>query len=203
MEKHSFLPRKPSHVTTQNDHLRKTSSVLTVLTHISGISKEIDGKMFIFQVNLGMWPLQINHLAKTSPVLRVSTHIYGVSKEIDGKTFIFSVNLDMWPLKSIISQKQALFWEFQHPFMQLPSRLMEKCSFSSKPRHVTPQINHLGETSPVLVVTTHVSGLSKEIDGEMFIFQVNPDMWPLKSIDSEKWALCWGFQHTFMAFWRR
>ena len=52
----------------------------------------------------------------------VSTHIYGVSKEIDGKTFIFRVNLGMWPLKSIILEKQALFWEFQHPFMVLPKK---------------------------------------------------------------------------------
>ena len=47
MEKLSFSI-KPRHVTTQIDHLRKTSSVLTVSTHISGISKEIDGKTFIF-----------------------------------------------------------------------------------------------------------------------------------------------------------
>ena len=30
------------------------SPVLRVSTHIYGISKEIDGKMLIFQVNLGM-----------------------------------------------------------------------------------------------------------------------------------------------------
>ena len=59
----------------------------------------------------------------------VSTHIYGVSKKTNGKMFIFRVNLGMWPLKLIILEKQALFWEFQHPFMQLPNRLMEKCSF--------------------------------------------------------------------------
>ena len=27
-------------------------------------------------------------------------------------------------------------------------------------------------------------------------------MWPLKSIVLEKWALFWGFQHTFMGFLR-
>ena len=42
----------------------------------------------------------------------VSTYMYGVSKEIDGKSFIFQVNLGMWPLKSIISEKQVLFWGF-------------------------------------------------------------------------------------------
>ena len=38
----------------QIDHLEKTSTVLRVSTDICGVSKEIDGKMFIFRVNLGM-----------------------------------------------------------------------------------------------------------------------------------------------------
>ena len=66
-----------------------------------------------------------------------------------------------------------------------------KSSFLSKPRHVTPQINHLRKTSPVLRVSTHIYGISQEIDGKTFIFQVNLGMWPLKSIVSEKRALFW------------
>ena len=38
----------------QIDHLRKTSTVLRVSTHIFGVSQEIDGKMFIFKVNIDM-----------------------------------------------------------------------------------------------------------------------------------------------------
>ena len=53
MGKHSFLS-KPRHVTPQIDCLRKMGPVLTVSTHIYGISKETDGKTCIFQVNLGM-----------------------------------------------------------------------------------------------------------------------------------------------------
>ena len=53
---------------------------------------------------------------------------------------------------------------------------MEKHSFSSKPRHVTPQIDHLRKTSSDLIVPTHISGLSKEIDGKMFILRVNLGM---------------------------
>ena len=34
--------------------LEKMSSVLRVSTHIYGVSKDIDGKMFNFRVNLGM-----------------------------------------------------------------------------------------------------------------------------------------------------
>ena len=49
-------------------------------------------------------------------------------------------------------------------------------NFSTKPRHVTPQIDCLGEMSTVLRVSTHIFGDSKEIDGKMFIFRVNLGM---------------------------
>ena len=48
--------------------------------------------------------------------------------------------------------------------------------FLSKPRHVTPQIDHLGKISTVLRVSTHIYGVSKEIDGKTFIFRVNLGM---------------------------
>ena len=48
--------------------------------------------------------------------------------------------------------------------------------FQSKPRHVTPQINCLGKTSPVLRVSTHIHGVSKDIGGETFILRVNLGM---------------------------
>ena len=79
----------------------------------------------------------------------------------------------------------------------------ENMHFESKPRHVTPQIDCLRKMSPVLRVSTHIYGVSKEWDGKMFIFWVNLGMWPLKSIVSENWALFWGFQHTFMGFPRK
>ena len=37
---------------------------------------------------------------------------------------------------------------------------------STKPRHVTPQIDCLGETSTVLMVSTHIYGVSKDIGGK-------------------------------------
>ena len=52
-------------------------------------------------------------------------------------------------------------------------RYMEKHSFSTKPRHVTPQINHLRKMSPVLRVSTHIYGVSQEIDGKTFFVRVN------------------------------
>ena len=144
---------------------------------------------------------QIDCLGKRSPVLVVSKHMYGVSKEIDGKMFIFRVNLGMWPFKSIILEKETLFWGFQHPFMGLPRRQMEKHSiFQGEPRHVTPQINCLGKTNPVLTVSTHISGDANEIDRKMFTFRVNLGIWPLKLIVLEKRALFWCLQHIFMGF---
>ena len=80
-------------MTPQINCLGKMSPVLRVSTHIYGVSKEIDGKMFIFQAKPRHVTPQIDCLGKMSPVLRVSTHIYGVSQEIYGKTFIFRVNL--------------------------------------------------------------------------------------------------------------
>ena len=53
---------------------------------------------------------------------------------------------------------------------------MENIHFSTKPRHVTPQIICFRKTSPVLRVSTHIYGASKEIDEKMFIFQVNLGM---------------------------
>ena len=45
--------------------------------------------------------------------------------------------------------------------------------------------------STVVRVSTHIYGVSKEIDGKMFIFRVNLGMWPLKSIVLEKWPKTW------------
>ena len=49
-------------------------------------------------------------------------------------------------------------------------------NFSTKPRHVTPQIDCLGEMSTLLRVSTNIYGVSKEIDGKTFIFRVNLGM---------------------------
>ena len=45
---------KPRHVTPQVGCLGKTITVLRVLTHIYGVSKDIGGKTFSFQLNIGM-----------------------------------------------------------------------------------------------------------------------------------------------------
>ena len=58
---------------------------LETFQHIYGVSNKIDGKTFIFRVNLAMWPLKLIISEKTKAKLRVSTHIYGVSKEINRK----------------------------------------------------------------------------------------------------------------------
>ena len=44
---------------------------------------------------------------------------------------------------------------------------MGNVHFESKPRHVTPQIDRIGKTSPVLRVSTHIYGVCKDIGGKM------------------------------------
>ena len=75
--------------------LGKMSPILRISTHMYGLSKEIDEKLFIFSLNLGMETAQIDCLGYMSPVLRISTHIDRVSKEKEEKMFIFSVTLGM------------------------------------------------------------------------------------------------------------
>ena len=70
---------KLRHVTPQIDGLEKMSPVLRVPIPIYVVSKEIDGKTLIFQVNQRHVTPQINHLIKTNPVPTVSTHISGDS----------------------------------------------------------------------------------------------------------------------------
>ena len=41
---------------------------------------------------------------------------------------------------------------------------------------MTPQIDHLGKMNTVLRVSTHMYGVSQEIAGETFIFQLNLGM---------------------------
>ena len=100
-------------MTPQIDRLWKMSIVLRVSAHI--YSKEIDGKMFIFRVNLGMWPLKsIVSEKRVTCSEGFNTHLWGFSWDRWENMFIFRVNLGMWPLKSIISEKQALFCGIQH-----------------------------------------------------------------------------------------
>ena len=41
---------------------------------------------------------------------------------------------------------------------------------------MTPQIDHLRKMSPVVRVSTHIYGVSKEIDEKTFTFRVNVGM---------------------------
>ena len=93
---------------------------------------------------------QIDHLGEMSNVLRVSTHIYGVSKEIDGKTFIFRVNLGYDPSNQSSWKTEPCSEGFNTHICGFQGHRWENVHFSTKPRHVTPQIDHLGETRPVL-----------------------------------------------------
>ena len=139
-------------MTPQIEHFRKARPILMVSTHIYGVSQGDRWENIHFYSKPRHVTPQIDLLGKMSTVLRVSTHIYGVFQEIDGKMFLLRVKLGMWPLKSIILEKQG----FQHTVLRCfithwwKIRLFwgdrwENVPFESKPRHVTPQIEHLGE----------------------------------------------------------
>ena len=179
------------------------STVLRVSTHIYGVSKDIGGKTFIFQLNWGMWPLKLIVLEKQSLFWGFQHTFMGFLEKIDGKMFIFRVNLGMWPLNWSSWKNEHCSKAFNTHFWGFSGDRWENIHFSPKPRHVTPQIDHLGKLIPVLRVSTHIYGVSKDIGGKTFIFHLNLGMWPLKSIVLEKWALFQGFQHTFLGFLRR
>ena len=158
------------------------------------------GKHKFFQVNPRHVTPQINCLGKTSSVLRLSTHIYSASKDIDGKTVNFSSkHRDVTPQINCLGKMSTVLRTFNTHLWGFSGDKWENIHFWSKPRHVDPS-DHLWKTSHVLRVSTHIFGVSKEIDGKTFIFRVNLGMWPLKSIVSEKQAMFWGFQHTFIVF---
>ena len=46
---------------------------------------------------------------------------------------------------------------------------LENVHFESKPRYLAPEIDHLGKMSPVLRISTHLYGVSKEINGKTSI----------------------------------
>ena len=90
--------------------------------------------------------------------------MYGVSKEIDGKTFIFRVNLGMWALKLIVLENEPCSESSNTHLCSCQADSWKNIHFSTKPRHVTPQIDGLVEMNPVLMVSSHISGNSNEID---------------------------------------
>ena len=79
-------------------------------------------------------------------------------------------------LKSIVSKNNPCSEGFNTHLWCVQEDRWENMHFLSKPRHVTPQIDHLKKTSPVLRVSTHIYGISKEIDGKTFIFCINLGM---------------------------
>ena len=149
----------------------------------------IDGKMFIFQSK----PRHVTIPAK-SMVLEKWALFWGfqhtfmafLRRYIDGKMFIFQVNLGMWPCKMFIFKNEICSEGFNTHLWGFQEDKWENVHLSIKPRHVTPHINHLRKVIPLLRVSTHISGISKKINGKIFIFQANLGMWLLKSKVWEK-----------------
>ena len=63
----------------------------------------------------------------------------------------------MWPLKSIVSERKSLVLRVStHIYGDFQGHKWENMNLSTKLRHVTPEIDCLGETSSVLRVLTHI-----------------------------------------------
>ena len=152
-----------------------------------------------------MWPLKSIVLEKQAMLWGFQTHILGVSQEIDGKMFIFQSKP-----RHVTPQINCL-GKTSHCYEGFSTHLLSNCHWKNdlcsevfnthlwfQPRHVTLQINSLGKTSHVMRVSTHIYGVSQDIDGKMFIFRVNLGMWPHKLIVLENQTMLWGFQHTFI-----
>ena len=68
---------------------------------------------------------------------------------------------------------------------------------------VTPQIDRLGKTRPVLRVSTHIYGFSKEIEWENIHFESKPRHVTPQIESSKKNKLCFeGFNTHYMGFLR-
>ena len=84
----------------------------------------------------------------------------------------------MWPLNSIDFEKEPCSEGFNTHVHGFQGDRWENVHFSSKPRHVicqvnlgmlTSQIDRLRKSSPVLSVSSHIYGVSKKIDGKIFM----------------------------------
>ena len=155
-------------MTPQIDRLGKMLRLFWGFQHIYLVSKDIGGKTFTFQVNLGMWPLKLIVLEKWVTVLRVSTDIYLCFSRTNGKIVHFLTKprhvthqIDCLGKTNTVLRVSTL------QLLWFPRDIGGKTFiFQGKPRHVTPQIDHLGKTNTVLRVSTHIYGVSQEIDGK-------------------------------------
>ena len=144
-------------------------------TQLCKFAKEIDRITFILRVNIGMWPLKLIILEKQGLFWGFQHTFMQLPRKIDGKTFILrSKARHVTPQIDHLGKMATLFWGFQHSFMgfyqgdRSGKTIILACN---KCRHVTPQIwMHLAKTCPVLRVSTHIFGVSKEIDGKSIHF---------------------------------
>ena len=110
---------KPRHVTQQINCLRKSSPVLSVSSHIYGVSKEIHGKTFMFQVNYVCDPLNWLSWVNKPCSEGFNTHVHGFQGD-RWENIHFSRKTRHVTLKSIVLENKALFWGFEHTFMGFP-----------------------------------------------------------------------------------
>ena len=74
----------------------------------------------------------------------------------------------MWPLRKsmLLGKMSTCSKEFQHTFIVSKANVKKIIYFSTKPRHLTPQIERLGKTNTVLRVSKHLWGFSRQMLGK-------------------------------------
>ena len=83
----------------------------------------------------------------------------------------------MTPQIDHLSQKNEACCEgFNTHFWCFQGHSWENIYFSTKPRHVTPQSNRLRKMRPVVRNSTHIYGVTQDIDEKTFIFIINLGM---------------------------
>ena len=113
-----------------------------------------------------------------------------VSQEIDGKMFIFmSKPSHVTPQIYYVGKTIPVLRVSTYIYECFQGYRWGNVHFANKPWHVNPQFDRLSKMSPFLRVSTDIYAVSKDIGGNIFIFQLNLGMLTLNLIVSEKQAL--------------
>ena len=156
------------------------STVLRVSTHIYGVSKEIDGKMFIFRVKLGMWLLKSIFWEKQACSEGYNTHLWGLWGDRWKNVPFESKPRHVTPQIKHFRKASPNSEGFNTYLWCLQGDRWQNIHFYSKPRHVTLKSIVLKNEPCSEGFNTHLWGFHEKIDGKMFLLRVNLGMWPLK-----------------------
>ena len=107
----------------------------------------------------------------------------------------------MWPSNRLSLKNEPCSEGFNTHLWGFQEDRWGKHSFLEQTQACDPQIDCLWKMSPVLRVSTHIYGFSKEIDGKTFIFRANLGMWgPSNRLSQKNEPCCEGFNTHLWGF---